>query len=57
MDFLSYCKHSELKTYFKNEYRDDWQYAYSNYINEVTDSRKNIFKTLISSFFNVSRGN
>ena len=53
------CLHynnSELKSYFKAEYKNDWEYAYADFLEEKRSKRKNIFKTIMATLFHTHKG-
>jgi len=53
------CLHhdnSELKSYFRAEYKNDWEYAYADFLEEKRSKRKNIFKTIMATLFQTHKG-
>jgi hypothetical protein len=53
------CLHynnSEIKSYFRAEYKDDWEFAYANFLEEKKANRKNIFKTIMTTLFHTQKG-
>jgi len=43
-------KHSELRSYFKNEYKNDWEFEYAHFLDERRRSRESLWSKLKSIF-------
>jgi hypothetical protein len=59
MNFLcSYYNNSELKSYFKAEYKDDWEFAYADFLETKKNNgkSKNIFRTIVATLFHTHKG-
>lgn len=46
----------EVQSYFRSEYKNDWEYAYSAYLDHKKGKRKNFFRTIFSTLFHTHKG-
>ena len=44
-------RNREVISYFKSEYKNDWEQAYTAYLDEKRTKKGNLFKTIFTTLF------
>ena len=44
-------RNREVISYFKSEYKNDWEQAYTAYLDEKRTKKVNLFKTIFTTLF------
>lgn len=52
MNFQNLNENLEMRSYFRSEYKNDWEVNYYNFIAEAKAKRRQVIKDKLSKFFN-----